>query len=141
MVNILQAAVAVMAGGDQDFGPPGLGRKKLFGLDAVAIHAGVLEGRATVDYATAGPAAIIMLTVGMHLDKLFTDGIDDVAGFFCQPPSANDVTRIMKGDRLGIFFRNFYLIFPQQLIVKVYGMDDGYGGHPPPQPAVAHIIN
>ena len=111
MVNILQAAVAVVTGSDQDFGPPGLGREKLFGLDSVAIHAGVFERWPAIDDPAAGPAAKIVLTVGVHLDKLFTDGIDHIAGLIRQPPSANDVTGIMERNRLREFFCNFDFIF------------------------------
>ena len=71
MVNILQAAVAVVTGGDQNFGPPGLGREKLFCLDPVAIHAGVFERWPAIDDPAAGPAAKIVLTVGMHFEAKY----------------------------------------------------------------------
>ena len=102
MIDVLETAMAVVAGGDNDLGTLGLGREQLFGLDAIALDAFHFRRRAAVDDPAAGAAAIVVFPVRFHLDKRFTTLPDHMARHLVQATAPHGVAGVVEGHRGGI---------------------------------------
>jgi hypothetical protein len=75
--NIFHAAVAIVTRRNEYFRPR---IRDLLGLDFIAFDPLVLEGRATIDYATPCITAVVVLPVRIHLNKIFAQLFDHIPG-------------------------------------------------------------